>query len=147
MDTEGMNSSKGRGWRCKYERGQPPAPQLPAGTQHTHLTLDRPQIGVPRQEKMTLVFMIDSTHTPPSAQQFPSCTDPCGGPWGSAPYLTPGSSCCWVMSSESSSEPPYTLEGRTVRKAEMGMPLTPPIHTNILHPYVSPTDDLAYFFM
>lgn len=25
-------------------------------------------------------------------------------------YLTPGSSCCWVMSSESSSDPPYTLK-------------------------------------
>lgn len=31
--------------------------------------------------------------------------------WWSDTYLTPGSSCCWVMSSDSSSEPPGKLKG------------------------------------
>lgn len=60
---------------------------------------------------------------------------PCNTPQvkSAVSYLTPGSSCCWVMSSESSSDPPYTLEtkGKTNhgRKAGRTRETRPPIRS------------------
>lgn len=59
-----------------------------------HLALDRPQVGVPDGDK----------HTLNHCNILSDVWKLIGG--SVFTYLTPGRSCCWVMSSESSSDPP-----------------------------------------
>lgn len=66
-------------------------------SENTHLTLDRPQVGIPEDDKQTLALR------QPDYLQIQSALLIGGRGFT---YLTPGSSCCWVMSSESSSDPP-----------------------------------------